>query len=754
MKRRVAVLLAALAVLLGLPAGALSATAASAASAPASLVPTFSSVGVYWSPLGGSASVAATTHYRPLGTATWQRGTDLWFDGRAQAGRPQEYRGSLLGLRSGTTYEVRLAMAGTAETVTQTVRTWSESFPVGKRIELPASSTRPLDLTEVGSPSGYVLVTGPGGGPATIDVQNAADYNIRLSASSYVIVRGLTLKGAKRHGIQLGTGPEDVVHDVVIEGNSISGWGTPDASGFGTNMDSAVYSESSALTRVVVQGNSITSPRTTSNSWKELHNGTYHPQGPQGISLRRGKGNHVIRYNDIVGDPTHHFNDGMGGTANFSYSGFPGNDSDVIGNYIAYTWDDGIEAEGGLSNVRISDNYLTEVYHAFGMAAVSQGPLYAVRNVQDVARGDAAATYGQAMFKMGGKTSGTTFYGDGRTYLFHNTALKPLVGPQNRKAIEAGDGRVLRNLVSRNNILRTGAPSGSYSISDDSVSPTNSYDYDLYNGLIRAAAGAEPHGVKAEPVHALGWGMDATTRSGSFALAAGTPGVDRGVALPGINDGFTGTAPDIGAHETTTGQVTYGRRAHVAAPAPTTTTTAPAAGVTTPTTRTITVPASADAMVKQASATTAFGSGGTVRADRQELSTTGSAVHSYLRFDVAGLAAGERVVSAALSLRTAVGGGTADGPALWRTANATSAAAAEAITWTSGRPARSGTAAVGNFGAVAADARSTAAVSGVTGNGVVSFELAPDSNDGMDVLARETATAADRPQLVITVTTA
>ena len=548
------------ALLLGLPAAAAPAAAATSTTSTTSapeLVPTFSAVGVYWSPAGAGASTTATVRYRALGAASWTRGADLWFDGRALAGRPREYRGSVVGLEAGTTYEVELALEGTSTRAAARVSTWSESFPIARTVELPARSTSPVELSLTGSPKGYVLVTGPGGGPATIDLGGRGDHGLLLTGSSYVVVRALTITGAKHHGIRLGASTDDDVHDVVLEGNTVRGWGTPDASGFGTPMDSAVYSNTSALTRVVIQGNRLGPPATTANSWKQKHDGSKHPAGPQGISLRRGSGQHVIRYNDVVGDAEHHLNDGMGATANFSHRGFPGPDSDVHGNYVAYTWDDGIEAEGGGMNVRVHDNYLTEVYHAFGMSPVSLGPLYAYRNVQDVSRDAAGATRGQAMFKMGGSSA----HNGGRTYLLHNTALKPSGGPQNRKAVEAGDGRVLRSTVSRNNVWRTGAPSGSYSVSDDGRSPTNSFDFDLYNGLVRAAPGAEAHGVHAEPVHAAGWGMDPRTHAGSFALAPGSPGVDAGTPLPGLDDGWRGAAPDAGAQEVGSAPVVYGAAA-------------------------------------------------------------------------------------------------------------------------------------------------------------------------------------------------
>ncbi|MDP9407922.1 MAG: right-handed parallel beta-helix repeat-containing protein [Actinomycetota bacterium] len=559
MKGRLVALLAALA-LLAPPLVALPAVA-SAATAPA-LISTFTSVSVYWQPSGGSASKRATVSYRPSGESSWRQGQDLWFDGRKLGGRPAEYRGSIVELAPGTTYEVRLALSGTDTTVTSRVRTWAEEFPVGQVVELPATSSKPLQVQRKGSPSGYLLITGPGGGPATIDVKGEYDYNIRLTDSSYVIIRGLTLNGARRHGIQLGKDTTDDVHDVVIERNTITGWGSKDSTNFGRNLDSAVYSESEKLTRVVVQGNRITQPRTTANSWDQKHNGSYHPQGPQGVTLRRGKGNHVIRHNDVVGDATHRFNDALGATANFGYNGFPGRDSDVYGNYIAYAWDDGIEAEGGGMNVRIWDNYQTEIRHSFGMAAVSLGPTYAWRNVQDVSRGHSSATWGQAMFKMGGKKSGDRFYGDGRVYLFHNTVLKPKSGPQTRKSVQAADGRVLRNAVSRNNIFQTGAASGTESVDDVSKSSSNSFNHDLYNGLIRATGGSESRGVKGAPVHVSGWGMDHATRSGLFSLAGGSPGLDKGVPLPGFTGRVAGSAPDMGAHEAGSPRVTYGASAH------------------------------------------------------------------------------------------------------------------------------------------------------------------------------------------------
>jgi len=41
--------------------------------------------------------------------------------------------------------------------------------------------------------------------------------------------------------------------------------------------------------------------------------------------------------------------------------------------------------------------------------------------------------------------------------------------------------------------------------------------------------------------------------SGDFRLLTGSPAIDGGMRLPGINDSFSGTAPDIGAFEFSSG---------------------------------------------------------------------------------------------------------------------------------------------------------------------------------------------------------
>ena len=69
-------------------------------------VATFHSLGLYWTPQGGGESNVARVEFRKSGSSDWRKGLDLWFDARNS-----EYRGSLVELEPGSTYEVKLTLS-------------------------------------------------------------------------------------------------------------------------------------------------------------------------------------------------------------------------------------------------------------------------------------------------------------------------------------------------------------------------------------------------------------------------------------------------------------------------------------------------------------------------------------------------------------------------------------------------------------------------------------------------------------------
>jgi len=516
----------------------------------ASAVATFESLGVYWKPTSTPSDGACTLRYRKASESSWKEALPMWFDPRNA-----ECRGSIVHLAPGTDYVVEMGLTGKAPDAGVNTKTWSESFPIAKTVQIPSGSGT-FNITEGGSPSGYVLYTGP----ATLDAKDAVDHNVVIAAP-YVIVRGLTLKGAKRDAISI----RKPAHDVVIEDNDISGWGrwsgntSVDGWKVAVDGDSAIagncWGTDPWLVRTIIQRNKIHHPRYGSNSWSgTVGLSNSHPKGSNAIFLNDCGGNHVWRHNEVYSDWGKYFNDGFGGFENHSARGTPNSDSDIYGNIIRHVWDDAIESEGANMNVRIWGNYLDQTATGIATTSSVKGPVYLFRNVWNRSRHFSAVSLDADgrlyMFK-----SGSTTAGDGRRYVFHNTMLQapppagstmPLGGGQGLTG--PGGGQNLTNTVSRNNIFHIWKSWWS-SISDNGggMSPNN-LDYDLVNGNVTAYPGAEANRIVGTPTYKAGhgWSSDA---GGNYQLQPGTNGHDAGARLPNFNDAYNGNGPDMGAHE-------------------------------------------------------------------------------------------------------------------------------------------------------------------------------------------------------------
>lgn len=512
-------------------------------------IPTFHCLGLYWSPRGGAADKEVLVRYRRQGTSHWKAALPMRYNPIPNTDEDlTDYRGSIVHLTSATTYEVQLTLAGTSTTVNLTATTWSEDFPVGETIRVRNRDT-PLAITESGTPQAYRVYDGR---DATIDVRHRHDNCITIDAS-YVIVRGLNLKGAgaadnpssKPVGAILITGG----HDVVIEGCDISDWGRLNPkTGFGFNYESAILSYCASLQRLVVQRCKLHDPSFDGSNWYEPDYPT-HSRGPQCISLFNAGGNHVIRYNECWSDMEQMFNDIIGGGSNGSFRGSPGPDSDIYGNFVSHCWDDGLEVEGGSRNVRVWDNYVTQCMMMIGNAADSIGPLYVWRNVCARSQWQPGASGGYFL-KMG--FAGGEQWMTGHMYIFHNTVFQ---SDQWLPTGALGGSRIVKHTVSRNNILHVRSPQN-HSISNNKRNVDNDYDYDLFNGQV--PTGHEAHGVRGEPIYAEEAGLDPATKIGRFQLAPGSPGVNAGEAIPNFSDDHLGKAPDVGAHQRGAPPIRYG----------------------------------------------------------------------------------------------------------------------------------------------------------------------------------------------------
>src|SRR5437763_9684153 len=134
----------------GAGAGSITASVAGLPANGARAVPTFESIGLYWTPPsdpGGGCPVI----FRKLGDSAWRQGLDMWYDPANG-----QCRGSLVLLGPGTSYEIQMGMPDQMASAGLVATTWSEQFPIAQTITLAAGTrTTPLAITQGGSPSGY-----------------------------------------------------------------------------------------------------------------------------------------------------------------------------------------------------------------------------------------------------------------------------------------------------------------------------------------------------------------------------------------------------------------------------------------------------------------------------------------------------------------------------------------------------------------------------------------------------------------------
>ncbi len=310
----------------------------------------------------------------------------------------------------------------------------------------------------------------------------------------------------------------------------------------------------------LIENNTVRDYRQAVFSWdgtKTKANGDKYEEHA-GISRWGGRGN-VMRRNLVMGQ-FDGFDTHSGGGA----------DDDWQENTVNTTGDDIIETDDGSEiNLRFFGNTCMNSYNGFSVAGTaSDGPEYVLYNVISNIR-----------YKQMSKLSTP----NGRALWFcQNTFVDslPLQSTTNCGWWN-GQGTCLAtiwpvgpvtNVHYRNNIM-VGTTTPAVYIENTEVGPNTDFDGDLYdvtgtNGLfvwnsvtystipaLRTGTGFEMHGLAADPQWSNPSGAD-------YRLRAGSPCIDAGLLLPGINDlRYSGAGPDIGAFEYGSGTDTTPPRA-------------------------------------------------------------------------------------------------------------------------------------------------------------------------------------------------
>lgn len=280
-------------------------------------------------------------------------------------------------------------------------------------------------------------------------------------------------------------------------------------------------------------------------TWEDVKaEGNLETGGVRFYSPVDGRGT-VIRRNRF-----HNFFDGLGICPGDSAA--KSNETDFYDNESYDLGDDGFETDGRCVNVRAWGNVIHDSLAGISLAPVEGGPVYCLRNrMYMLGAGTSQEGYTGIPFKFNSSDGDS-----GAIYLFHNTVDARRAGNDGFRILEPGTWTAL---VARNNIFAGTL----HALENANTTEPVDMDYDdlwrsgsdylvRWDGLgnprlatladYTAATGQEAHGVSADPGFAAPGSAD-------FTLSATSALVDRGVYLPGINDGFKGAAPDMGAVE-------------------------------------------------------------------------------------------------------------------------------------------------------------------------------------------------------------
>ena len=546
--------------------------------------PTLRSLGVYWIIKGdANTNAKVSLEYRKAGTVQWAKGANLLRvqTGANDQGAPSHrqektslpippdswlFAGSALMLDGDTAYDLKLTLSdpdgGEAERILAQKTIAEPVAPMNLKVMHVAPGNGGGSGTRA-DPFRGLKAADAAAHPGTLFLVSAGAYGPFVVTHSGEKGRPIVYRGVGEAIIQ-GDGPKteraiEVVdmHDVWFEklairkaANGIVGHDstrlvvrrcTISECEYGIN---AVVNTKDQLQDFWISDNTITGPST----WPR----TKGIENARGIQVT-GAG-HVVCYNYVKG-----FADAID-----TYQGPRCEAIDFHNNEIELCTDDGIEMDYSERNTRCFDNRLTNVFQGISTQPTFGGPVYIFRN----------AVYNIEVepFKIHNSPSGVLIY--------HNTLVK------NGVPMVVMTTAQMHNFIIHNNLF-IGAP-GRYACQMDlgKIVQTD-MDFDGYGGGpwdvflrwakveyktledVRKNGPAERHAilVTADTAFASGARIPASLKVEQeiqdLRLAPDTEAIDAGVVMPGLNDGFKGKAPDLGAYELGQDLPHYGPRPEV-----------------------------------------------------------------------------------------------------------------------------------------------------------------------------------------------
>jgi hypothetical protein len=336
---------------------------------------------------------------------------------------------------------------------------------------------------------------------------------LTLDGCHHVVIDGLEVRYYGKVGIDI-RGSDNVVQNCLVHHQDL-----------GINMYGKSFHNNTIQNCEVYQTSIYRWP------WKLTKNTRYEVDD---ISARGGRGT-VVRKNIVHGSF-----DGIGLSV-WKALEEPGwmQDTDVHDNDIYECADDGAEPEGTCTNLRFWNNRIRRCLMTMSIAPVTVGPVYYINETY--------WDFHLNALKIQARTRGVvylyncTFYANGY-----------------RQSTWDSNGEWwnlhFRNCIFRGTdyVFNDSGPSkqGTASFDYDDLSTTRSdrlvrWEGRTFNTLEEfQKEGYELHGLSVDPGFV-------NPSDGDFRLRPDSPLIDKGLHIPGINDAFSGSAPDMGSHEYT-----------------------------------------------------------------------------------------------------------------------------------------------------------------------------------------------------------
>jgi hypothetical protein len=277
-----------------------------------------------------------------------------------------------------------------------------------------------------------------------------------------------------------------------------------------------------------IESNEIYDPTTSAWPWSAVKGSSMENTA----IVLRGHSGAIVRGNDLH----HYFNGIYTGSSGALENSALAFDADIYNNRIHDIADDAFEPEGACINQRFRNNTVDASFVGLSFAPVTQGPVWVLRST--------FANYSGRAIKWDRDS-------DGIVLVYHNTFWTSFQNVTAMEMISTAHNSVLRNNIFQGNgyaiyEVRTGSTSQDWNYDNWYGGAAAHFkwenkDYPSVTALC-AATSLECNGHESDPALS-------NPASGDFTLRSSSPNIDRGIAIPGINDTFSGSAPDIGAFE-------------------------------------------------------------------------------------------------------------------------------------------------------------------------------------------------------------